>query len=91
MEYEWDPDKAQRNIKKHRVSFEEASTVFDDLLSQMFFDEEHSDDEARYVTMGMSSRGRVLVVGHAERNDKIRIITARLTTRKERKDYEKEW
>lgn len=84
-------DKATANIRKHGVSFEEAATVFDDGLSQMFYDEEHSYDETRFVTMGMSSRGRLLVVGHAERANTIRIITARLATRKEKKNYEEEW
>ncbi|MEK7672037.1 MAG: BrnT family toxin [Bacteroidota bacterium] len=91
MQYVWDPEKAAGNLRKHGVSFEEAATVFDDTLSQMFYDEEHSYGEARFITMGMSSLGRLLVIGHAERADTIRIITARFATRKERKSYEEEW
>ncbi len=91
MPFDWNPDKAIQNVRKHGVSFEEAATVFTDPLSQMFFDHEHSDDESRYVTMGMSGRKRLLVVGHTERGKEIRIITARLATKKERKSYEEDW
>ena len=64
MEFDWGPAKATENLKKHRVSFHEAATVLEDPLSTSFPDEMHSEDEARFVTIGVSSRGRVLVVAH---------------------------
>jgi uncharacterized protein len=85
--FEWDPSKAARNLQRHRVSFEEAATVFDDLMFITFIDEDHSVDEERYVTIGLSSRGRVLVLAHAERKGQIRIISAREATRKEEQYY----
>lgn len=86
--FEWDSDKAEQNINKHGVSFEEASTVFSDLLSLTIYDPDHSDTEDRFITMGMSIQGRFLVVMHTDRNDSIRIISARAATPRERKDYE---
>ena len=74
IEFEWDPNKAKKNIKKHRVSFNEAATVFGDPLSMTFFDPDHSVDEERYITVGLSQRGILLVVAHTERGDSIRII-----------------
>jgi hypothetical protein len=88
MRLEWDPRKARENLRKHRVSFEEASSVVFDPLSATGDDPDHSVDENRMVTFGVSSSGRLLVVAHAEREDTIRIISARLATRAERKLYE---
>lgn len=88
MRFEWDPAKAAANLKSHRVSFHEAAAVLDDPLSTTFPDEAHSEDEARFVTIGVSRRGTVLVVAHTERNDAIRIISARRATRREREFYE---
>ena len=88
LEFEWDKDKAKRNIKKHGVSFDEAMTVFADPLSLTIHDPEHSDVEDRYVILGESSRRRLLVVVFTDRNDRIRIITASAATGQERKNYE---
>ena len=88
MEFEWDPEKAAANVRRRRVSFNEAATVLDDPLSTTFPDEAHSEGEMRFVTVGVSQRGRLLVVAHTERNDTIRIISARLATRREREFYE---
>jgi hypothetical protein len=88
MRVEWDPRKARENLRKHGVSFEEASSVFFDSLAATGDDPDHSADERRFVTFGVSSLGRVLVVAHAERGDAIRIISARRTTRAERNLYE---
>lgn len=89
MRFEWDREKAKRNLRKHRVSFEEAATVFYDPLSATFDDPEHSIDEQRFITVGYSSRGRLLVVSHTERGEALRIISARLATARERKRHEK--
>jgi len=86
--FEWDEKKAKRNIRKHKVSFEEATTVFADPLSLTIPDPLHSEEEDRFVTMGMSIKGRLLVVVHTERGDAIRIISARLATPWERRAYE---
>jgi uncharacterized DUF497 family protein len=85
--FEWDADKASKNVEKHQVSFEEAATVFDDPMFITFIDAEHSLDEERYVTIGQSSRGRLLMLAHAERKDHIRIISARRATKKEERFY----
>jgi len=85
---EWDPAKARTNLKKHGVSFQEASSVFDDLLFITFLDMEHSLDEERYITLGLSQRNRLLLVAHTDREETIRIISARTATRNERKFYE---
>ena len=85
--FEWDPDKASRNAEKHHVSFEEAATVFDDPMFITFIDDEHSIDEERYITIGLSSRDRLLMLAHADRKDHIRIISARRATKKEEKFY----
>lgn len=85
---EWDPVKAEVNLKKHRVSFEEASTVFDDPLFITFLDVEHSVDEARYITLGLSRRSRLLLIAHTDRDGAIRIISARKATKNERRFYE---
>jgi uncharacterized protein len=90
MEFEWNPKKAKSNLRKHKVSFNEAATAFSDLLSLTFDDEAHSDVERRYITLGISHQGRILVVAHTMRGDKVRIISAREATPRERKWYEKE-
>lgn len=86
--FEWDPGKAEKNLKKHEVSFMEASSVFEDALSITFTDPDHSIEEERFVTMGISRNGRMLAVAHTDRSYIIRIISARETTRKERDYYE---
>jgi len=89
VQFEWDPKKAKRNLKKHGVSFEEGVTVFYDPLSATFDDPDHSVGEHRYVTIGLSSRDRLLVVAHAERGEILRIISARPATAHERKRHER--
>ena len=74
--FEWDPKKAQSNLRKHRVSFDEASTIFDDPQFIMLLDEDHSDDEERYISIGMSNKSRLLMVAHTERGQTIRVISA---------------
>ncbi|MBM4055336.1 MAG: BrnT family toxin [Planctomycetes bacterium] len=88
MEFEWDTGKAKKNLRKHKVSFEEAMTVFYDQLSATFDDPDHSVDEERFITIGYSSRSRLLVVSHTERGKTIRIISARTATAHERKKHE---
>jgi len=89
MQFEWDKEKAAGNIKKHGVSFEEASTVFGDLFAKMFYDDEHSSDEKREFIVGYSEGNRILVVYFTERGfNRIRVISARETTNLEREDYE---
>jgi uncharacterized DUF497 family protein len=88
MEFEWDVDKARSNANKHRVSFYEASEVFNDDYSLTVADPDHSFDEQRYLIFGKSNQDRYLVVSYTERNSRIRIISARLMTSKERKAYE---
>ncbi|MFO7784875.1 MAG: BrnT family toxin [Desulfatiglandales bacterium] len=88
MEYEWDPEKAATNEKKHAVSFHEAATVFADPLAITFSDPDHSFDEYRYLTFALSKFDRLLVVSHSDNGDKVRIINARLMTRQERRIYE---
>jgi len=88
LEFQWNPSKAQKNLKKHRVSFIEAATVFSDSLSMTYNDPDHSYDEDRFVIIGLSSSGNLLIVSHTYRDDKIRIISARKLTQKERKQYE---
>ena len=88
MRVEWDPRKAASNLRRHKVSFEEASTALEDALSLTGDDPDHSIDEARQITFGVSSAGGLLVVSHTERGERIRIISARLATRTERELYE---
>ena len=88
LEFRWDRGKADANLEKHGVSFEEASAVFGDPLSITVPDPDHSEDEARFVLVGQSFRGKHLVVVHSEREGGIRIVSARLATRRERRDYE---
>lgn len=88
MRFEWDEKKAAANEEKHGVSFHEAAAVFGDPLAVTFADPDHSENERRYVTFGMSRANRLLVVAHADRERRVRIISARTMTRHERKIYE---
>ena len=88
LRFEWDANKANANITKHEVSFEEAATVFQDVTAIIFDDENHSDEELREIIVGHSARSRLLLVCFTERNDAIRIINARKATRREHQDYE---
>ena len=88
LTFEWDPRKALANLSKHGVSFEEASTAFGDPLSLTIPDPEHSRGEERFILLGQSGHGRLLVVVHTEDNDHIRIISARRASRREKKTYE---
>jgi uncharacterized DUF497 family protein len=88
LTFEWDEDKAKANLKKHRVSFEEAKTVFNDPLAITIPDPQHSSDESRYIDIGCSSQGRTLVVVYTERKENIRVISSREATRLERQRYE---
>lgn len=89
IEFQWDKAKASQNLKKHGVSFEEATTAFYDRLSITIADSAHSREENRYIILGLSNQGRLLVVSHTDRGDAIRLISARLATIQERKHYEK--
>ncbi len=88
LTFEWDANKAGSNLAKHSVSFEEAATIFGDPVSITVPDPAHSQIEVRFVILGRSHHGRLLVVVHTERGDNIRIISARLASRHERKQYE---
>ena len=88
MEIEWDKNKAEANLRKHQVSFEEAETVFDDPLALTVNDESHSFDEKRFITVGESKIGRLILVSHTIGKENVRIISARKPTRGEREDYE---
>jgi uncharacterized DUF497 family protein len=88
MKFEWDESKADANLKKHGVSFEEAKTVFYNPMAIIFDDEAHSIDEQREIIIGHSRKNRLLLVSFTERSISVRIISARLVTRKEREDYE---
>ncbi len=90
MEYEWDKNKAVANLSKHGVSFEEAKTVFDDLLYVEFYDPDHSFGEHRFILLGKSTQGRLLFVSYMERSNSVRLISAREATLSERKAYEQE-
>ena len=87
MDFDWDDAKAESNEQKHGVAFPEALTVFATLLVTGY-DPGHADDEDRFLTMGVSVNGRLLVVSHTDRGDMVRIISAREATLRERKDYE---
>ena len=86
--FEWDAEKAKGNTRKHKVSFEEAKTVFGDPFLMTFPDPKHSAGEQRYLNIGASSKGRVMVLVHTERDDNIRIISCRKATPRERRAYE---
>jgi hypothetical protein len=88
MRFEWDPEKAKRNFRKHNVSFDEAVTVFYDPMSATFDDPDHSLGERRLITVGYSAHSRLLAVSHTERSQAVRIISARPATRHERKRHE---
>ena len=88
MRFEWDENKATGNLLKHSVSFEEATTVFGDPLSDTFDDPDHSSDERRFIIIGTSERGKMLVVTHTDDGETVRIISAREPTRVEREFYE---
>lgn len=88
MEFSWDPRKDASNQRNHGVAFREAATVFGDLVSTTFEDHDHSAIEQRFLTIGVSASGRVLVVAHTEEDNDIRIISARRVTRRELKFYE---
>ncbi|BAW96219.1 hypothetical protein NIES970_11430 [[Synechococcus] sp. NIES-970] len=88
MLFDWDENKAKINLEKHQVSFDEATSVFDDPLFLIFEDIDHSINEKRFIIMGESARARLLVVAYTERENITRLISARLATSKERKAYE---
>lgn len=88
LTFEWDPEKAESNLRKHGVSFEEAMSAFADLLSFTILDPDHSRGEQRYLLLGLSYQGRLLVVSHTERRETIRIINARRAGRREKRMYE---
>ena len=88
LNFEWDDNKARTNQAKHGVTFDEASTVFADPLSLTIADPAHSEIEERFIILGHSSQGKLLIVVHTERGDNIRIISARPASRQERKQYE---
>lgn len=90
LTFEWNPSKERANLKNHAVSFNEATTVFDDEQGIDIFDPNHSDSEDRYILFGRSAMNRFLLVVHTDRHDVVRIISARELTRNERKSYEKE-
>ena len=90
MKFEWNTDKARRNVQKHGVSFSEALSVFKDVLSLTYSDTDHSAEEDRFLIIGLSSSENVLVISHTYRNDVVRIISARKATKKERYFYDNE-
>lgn len=89
LRFEWDTNKATRNLAKHGISFEESSAVFGDPRSLTIPDPVHSKVEQRFVTIGASHRGKLLVVVHTDRGDNTRIISARIASKRERRSYEK--
>jgi uncharacterized DUF497 family protein len=88
LTFEWDEKKADENLKKHGVSFDEAKTVFNDPFSVTIYDPDHSSDEQRYVDIGLSLKGRLIVVSYCERGETIRLINSREATKKEQRNYE---
>ena len=88
MTFEWNPIKAKSNFWKHRVSFEEASTALLDPLSKTDLDPDHSIEEHRFITLGISARQRLLVVSYTESGETVRLISARLSTKREHEIYE---
>jgi len=87
MRFEWDPEKARRNLAKHGVSFDEAATAFADVLSLTTFDPDHSEDEDRYILLGATHAARLVVVSLTYRGENVRIISARIASRRERRIY----
>ena len=90
IQFEWDPAKARANRRKHGVPFREAASVFRDPLGITIFDPDHSEEEDRFIAFGFSGVGRLLMVAHTDRGERIRIISARELTREEREAYEEE-
>jgi uncharacterized DUF497 family protein len=90
LEFEWDPQKAESNVAKHGVSFEEAATVFGDPLGRIVADPRHSLEEHRFVLLGLSREQHLLTVMFVDRGEAIRILSARRATRRERRDYEED-
>ncbi|MCZ8038210.1 MAG: BrnT family toxin [Microcystis wesenbergii TW10] len=88
MKFQWDQDKANNNITKHSISFEEAVTVFGDPLAVTILDPDHSVGEFRFLTIGQSKSQKLLVISHTERENEIRLISGRLASKQERKNYE---
>ena len=88
LEFEWEPDKAAKNLSKHKVSFQEAATVFADESGATVYDPDHSETEDRFLTIGYSNRRRLLIVSHTDRDNRIRIISARTLNPYERRQYE---
>ncbi|MBK9215880.1 MAG: BrnT family toxin [Chloracidobacterium sp.] len=88
MQFEWDQEKAALNLRKHGVGFDEAKTVWDDLFHIDLFDHLHSVDENRFLMVGESSSGRLLIISYTERENRVRIISVRELTPRERRDYE---
>ena len=88
LHFSWDPAKASSNLRKHGIGFREASTIFGDPLSRTMHDPDHSVGERRYIIVGMADTGRLLVVSHTDHEDLIRLISARVATRLERRQYE---
>jgi hypothetical protein len=88
MKIEWDPEKAKSNLKKHGISFEEAATALSDPMAATGADPDHSISEERYVTFGVSEKGRLVVVSHTEKDETIRIISARKASKGEKELYE---
>ncbi|HBL14498.1 MAG TPA: hypothetical protein DD379_24545 [Cyanobacteria bacterium UBA11162] len=88
MKFEWDENKAAKNLSKHKVSFDEAKTVFNDPFYIDFYDPDHSEEEDRYLIVGQSAQGRLLIVSYTERGNSVRLISAREATRYERRVYE---
>jgi uncharacterized DUF497 family protein len=88
IDFEWDPNKAAQNVRKHGVTFEDAATVFQDDVSITVPDPDHSMAEERFITVGMSIQNRLLMVAHADRADSVRIISARELTSRERRQHE---
>ena len=89
MIFEWNENKAKSNLQKHKISFDEAETIFEDVLSVTISDPDHSIEENRFVDIGMSDKNHLLVVSYTERGERIRIISARKANKAERKKYEK--
>jgi uncharacterized DUF497 family protein len=90
IRFEWDAHKSRANMRKHGIEFDEAATVFKDPISITSYDPNHSEEEQRFITVGMSTAGHLLLIAHTDRGDRIRIIGARELTRRERQAYEEE-
>ena len=88
MQFEWDPEKARKNLTKHEVSFEEAASVFGDPLAVTIHDPDHSREEERFLTTGLSEHQRFIIVAHTDRRGRVRIVSAREVTATERSQYE---